>query len=68
MLMRLMLATGMINQRMAIMVNPEYDIELDEINYPTDEIERSNMETVVKSLVKIQEILRNIESRLGALE
>ena len=48
--------------------NVEYDIELDELRYSTDEVEKSNTETFERSLVKIQEILRDIERRLKELE
>ena len=45
-----------------------YDIELDEIRLNKDEIVKDNMQTIEKSLVKIQEILRDIEKRIEALE
>jgi hypothetical protein len=42
----------------------EYDIELDELRYSKDEVEKSNTETIERTLVKIQELMRDIDRRL----
>jgi len=48
--------------------NLEYDIELGELRTDTDDVGRDNTQTVEVTLLKIQEILRDIERRLGELE
>ena len=45
-----------------------YDIELDTIRFDTDELSRDNYKAIEDSLVKIQEILNDIDNRLKALE
>ena len=69
MLTWIMLATGMMHRSQVQMSsNLEYDIELGELRTDTDDVGRDNTQTVEVTLLKIQEILRDIERRLGELE
>lgn len=45
-----------------------YDIELDELRLDVDDKSRDNYRAIQDSLIKIQEILNDINKRLEALE
>lgn len=46
----------------------KYDIELEQLRFDIEEQDRDNLKAVQQSLLKIQEILLDIDKRLRELE